>query len=239
MEQFSITQNDENWLKENHPDLLFDSASQIIHGNLYFKMYYSVHEPGYVLNPDEPYEEKDGIVIEDVYEIEINLLKQGFLPSVQEVGGRILKSKKKWGIEDLIDMHVYSDSTACLCIPTEVQTRMPNGFNLKDFFENLLIPFFYYQSFFEKYGKEPWRGYSHGCLGILESYLNYKDISLENVNFFLNILPDNLKDSILRNHKIKGHHFCLCKSRKKFRKCHKNALFGYNKLRSDYHKVKK
>ena len=47
---------------------------------------------------DDSYEEKDGITIQDTYEIKIDLSKQGFLPLVREVGGRILQSKEKWNV---------------------------------------------------------------------------------------------------------------------------------------------
>lgn len=236
-----ITKSDKFWLEENYPDLYFDSETQVIRGRLCFAMYYSANEPGYVLNPDSSYESKDGIVIRDVYEIEIDLSTQGFLPRVREIGGRILRAKEKWGINSTADMHLFLDGANCLCARTEEQARMPNGFNLKDFFENLLISYFYYQSFFEKYGKEPWKGYSHDDLGILESYLNCQgDISLEVVQSFLsNLVNEGLAKAIVDNRQIKGHHFCICGSRKKQRHCHRDAWFGYDKLRNDYRKVKK
>jgi hypothetical protein len=234
MERLPLTLSDKIWLQENYPGLYFDSNEQIIIGKLYFKMYYSVHERGYVLNPDSSYESKNGIIIEDVYEMEIDLSKQGFLPPVRETGGRILRSKEKWNVEQLIDMHVYPNGTACLCIRTEEQLKMPNGFSLKDFFENLLIPYFYYQSFFEKSGKEPWKGYSHGDLGILESYLCQKNSSPGLLRLFLDNLSDGLQRCLINNIQLKGYQLCICQSKRKFRKCHRDAFLGYNKLRVDF-----
>lgn len=234
MERLPTTPSDKTWLQENQPDLSFDSNKQIISGKLRFKMYYSVHERGYVLNPDSSYENKSGIIIEDVYDIEIDLSKQGFLPLVHETGGRILRSKEKWDVKQLIDMHIFPDGTLCLCIKTEERLKMPNGFKLKDFFEKLLIPFFYYQSFFEQYGKEPWKGYSHGDLGFLESYLRQRNPSPELTRMYFDNLSKELRKSLINRIRFKGHESCICQSKRKFRKCHREAFLGYNKLRSDF-----
>lgn len=234
MEKVIITKDDRTWLIENYPDLHFDPEKTVISGKLCFSMHHSNKRIGYVINPDSSFKNKDGIIIEDIYEIEINLSSDEFLPIVKEIGGRILKSKEKWGIDKLEDLHIYPDGTLCLCVTTEEESRMPNGFNLKDFFENLLIPFFYYQSFFERYGQEPWKGYSHGDLGILESYLHQKNPSPEMIRSFFYSLSDGLKKCLINNVRFKGQEFCLCQSKRKFRKCHRDAFLGYNKLRTDF-----
>jgi hypothetical protein len=234
MEEVMLTTEDRTWLVENYPDLYFDPEKLLISGEFRFRMYYSEKELGYVINPDSSFENKNGIMIEDVYQIEIDLSGNTFLPLVQEIGGRILKSKERWGIDKLEDLHIYPNGILCLCIKTEEQLKMPDGFNLKDFFENLLIPFFYYQSFFEKFGWEPWKGYSHGSLGILESYLHQKNPSPEMISLFFYYLSDRLKKCLANNIQFKGHEPCICQSKRKFRKCHRDAFLGYNKLRVDF-----
>lgn len=234
MERSPITQNGKTWLRENYPNLYLDPDKQVISGKLYFKMYYSACEPGYVLNPDDSYESKTGIIIEDVYEIEIDFSNQGFLPLVRETGERILRSKEKWHVEQLVDMHVFPNGTACLCMPSEATLKLPNGFNLKDFFEELLIPYFYYQSFFEKYGREPWKGYSHGDFGILESYFCQKNPTPELTWFYFLSLSDEWQMYVRENIRFKGYKPCACKSGRKFKKCHREALLGYNRLRIDF-----
>lgn len=236
MERLPITEGDQTWLQENYPSLTYTPNNQIISGELHFSMYYSADEPGYVLHPDDSYASKDGIIIQDVYEIEVDLSQPKFLPPVRELGGRIFVSKEKWDIENIIDLHLYSDGTACLCPPSEIPAKFPNGFDLRDFIEDLIVPFFYYQSFFEKYGREPWKAYSHGYLGILESYYNDQaPTSLQTIQDYLTFLPEGIRADIRRNIKAKGHHLCKCGSGKKFRKCHQEVLYGYNKLREDYH----
>lgn len=234
-----LSEKNEIWLRENYPDLYFDDEKQNIRGELYFKMYFSSNNEGYVINPDSSYYTCNGIVIEDVYEIEIDLYDSRLVPLVKEIGGRILKSKEKWHLKSLSDLHINNNGTACLCVKTEEPAIMPRGFNLKDFFENLLIPFFYYQSFFEKYGKESWKGYSHGDLGILENYLNTKVSTARTILLFYEIISPTLQQYIVRNKYFKKYHLCFCNSGKRFKKCHKKAFYGYKKLRKDIINFKK
>lgn len=235
MPKIAITEDDKDWLRANYPDLYFDLDRSIIYGELFFRMYYSRREKfKYVVNPDNSYENKEGVVIQDIYEIEIDLSDPELLPKVKEIGGRILSSQAKWKIANSADLHLFPDDTSCLCIKTEEQTKLPNGFILKDFFENLLIPYFYYQSFFEKYGREPWKGYSHGDLGFLESYLRQKNPSPETINLFFFYLSEVLRKCLINNIRLKSDELCICHSKRKFRKCHKDAFLGYNKLRIDF-----
>ncbi len=232
-----LSEKDEVWLRDNCPDLYFDYEEQIIRGEMYFKMYFSSNEERYIINPDSSHDVYNGVVIEDVYEIEINLSDSRLVPLVKETGGRILKSKEKWHLKSLSDLHINYNKTACLCVKTEEHSKMPRGFNLKDFFENLLIPFFYYQSFFEKYGREPWKGYSHGDLGILENYLSINVCTAKTIVLFCENLSTILRIHITDNKIFKKYHLCFCNSGKQFKKCHKKAFYGYDKLRKDFRKI--
>ena len=85
MAKFLISEDNKDWLKANHPDLYFDPDRSTICGELLFRMYYSKREKAkYVINPDSSYKNKDGIIIQDVYEIEIDLYDPEFLPKVKE-----------------------------------------------------------------------------------------------------------------------------------------------------------
>ena len=225
------------WLHDNHPDLSYSKEQGRIYGELFFRMYYADSEPdSYVINPNNSYQHGDGIIIEDCYEIEVDLSQNRFIPFAKEVGGKILKTQEKWGISNLADLHVYHDGSLCLCVGTEEHSKMPNGFKLEDFFTNLLIPFFYYQSYYHEYGKEPWKSYSHDYLGILESYLNFQSPQSRNQIFsVVEYLPSKIKEKLLKNGRLKGHHPCLCGSGVISRRCHKRAFWGYEKLRHDYH----
>ncbi len=224
------------WMNNNYPDLYYDQGKDIIIGELSFKVYYSDDDNKFVINPDDSYKN----IIGDVYEIEIDFSQKKLLPSVKETGGKIEKIKVKLGLPNIGELHVNPKGTLCLCVKTEEQIKMPKGFNLSDFFNNLLIPFFYYQSYYEKYGKEPWKGFSHGELGVLEHYEVYKgDISKDTIEIFLkNISPKTL-DLLIKNERLQGHHKCICCSGKIFRDCHYRSIFGYNKLRNDYNRFHK
>lgn len=227
------------WLQLNYPDLCYDTQRQRIVGELAFRMLYSKKpNEAYVINPDKSYATIDGTLIEDVYEIDIQPSTRGELPEVREIGGRITRSLNKWNIKNPADLHIYPNNTLCLCIPIEIDDRLPSGFNLQDFFHNLLIPYFYYQSYFEKFGQEPWKGYGHGDLGFLESFqLRCKKIKIlddETVRLYIDHLSENLQKMMSKNIEFKGHHQCFCGSGKIFRRCHKEAFWGYNQLRECY-----
>lgn len=227
------------WLAANHPDLNYISEKKHIVGELAFRMYYNGKQPNkYVINPEEEYNLLEGTVISDVYEILITFHSKIKIPDVFEIGGRIEASAHKWNIENLSDLHVFPDNKLCLCIPLEWNLKLPNGFNLPDFFANLLIPYFYYQSYFEHNGKEPWSGYGHGDLGLLESFhrrIVANNLNSDIVDIYVKGLSPELQRKIKNKYKIKGHHKCLCGSERKVRNCHQAVLLAYNSLYKHYH----
>jgi hypothetical protein len=230
--------SDLEWLRDNYPDLQYQPIQNRIVGELAFRMYFNPSQPkNYVFNPGETYDHLDGVVISDVYEISIHFQSQTRLPDVFETGGRITASARKWDITNMLDLHVYPDNRLCLCIPLEIDLKLPHGFNLPDFFANLLIPYFYYQAYIERTGKEPWRGYGHGEIGILESYYYRSEstpISLALSYAYFQELSLPRRQRILRNRKFKSHDICLCGTRKRFRNCHPEAQFGFNALCDAY-----
>ena len=138
------------------------------------------------------------------------------------------------------DLHINQNGSACLCLNLEETKYLPNGFNLPDFFNYLVVPFFYAQSYFRDFGLWPWGEYGHGLAGILESYLNY-DTSKEYTETFIvafekfcqkNNLNLNFYKEQLRMKKIKGKNKCpLCKSGKQWLKCHEKSLLGFRRLK--------
>jgi len=191
-----------------------------------------------IVDPDETVNLKDGVFIEDAYELVIGFNKDLRIV-VREVAGRILHTKRKWKLS-LADVHMYSDGSFCLCPEPEENLRLPNGFNLRDFFNYLLIPYLYYQSYLDKFGKEPWKSSSHGELGILESYGMhlFSSPSTEIVNIYLKYLTATTENTILKNKPINHNDLCLCNSGKKFSDCHREAFEGYKNLFSDFMSLK-
>lgn len=229
-----INEEEKQWINENFPELVFHSCNTRISGELHFKAFYSPDEKLFIRNPENGYENNFGF-IEDCFEVEISNIYGNQVPVVREISKKIEKTKNQLGLKDLMDLHINGDGTFCLCVKTEESLILNNSFNLIDFFEKLLIPFLYYQSYYYKYQIEPWEGYSHGNMGILESYLKKSDKSNKDlINIYFNYLSKNIRLGIKQNIKLRGHNNCLCGSGNKFRNCHKNAYFGYYKLVNDY-----
>ncbi len=172
------------------------------------------------------------IKIQDTYQIRIELQSSSVsdLPIVIETGGRIKNIAKTRNIP-IIDLHTNSNGTACLCLRLEESTFFPDRFSISVFMEKLVEPFFYAQSYYEDYNTWPWDTYSHGVLGWLEWYYDQKHHTLNETEMFLEQLK-NSKDwnqisFEIRGVKcIKGHHDCICGSKKRYRNCHEKVFRG-------------
>lgn len=192
----------------------------------------------YVIKP-EPEHLLGGKSIQDKYQIEIifKTSEHSNLPQVYEKDGRI-KSVSAAKNRKLEDLHINPNGAACLCLNIREREYLPNGFNLPDFFHNLVIPFFYGQSYFEKNEVWPGEQYGHGIAGLLEGYLEKDDVHKEGAESFIGCLKPRqewqfIQKVLTTKKRIKGHYPCICGSSKKFRSCHKNALHGLWKLKRD------
>lgn len=196
-------------------------------GELRFNASYDFSKDELVLNPLEPNTYLD-YYISDSFQLEIEFPNNSF-PLVREVGGRIQKIAEKYGIRDIRDLHVNKNQNdaVCLCPKPSERLRYPTGIDLLHFLNNLVVPFFYGLSYYEKNHKWPWSEYGHGDLGIFEFYAenkNESDIALAQTCY--DALSDQGKKLIKVNKDMKGHWPCICGSKEKFRKCHNLALQG-------------
>lgn len=242
MFDLSLKNEDEEWLSQNYPALRIERLDENvvqITGTLRFSMAFRGEGQPYVLNPPRDYSE--GITIDDEYEIRIEFRGSEFsdLPQVSETGGRLQKVAESRHLK-LIDLHINPSRTACLCIRLEEITHLPNGFSLEEFFNKLLIPFFYGQSYFEKNSHWPWGQYSHGVWGYIEWYLQHQDPHSV-IEDLLDLLGrkygtdwGSIKKALYQKHPIKGHQTpCICGAQRKIRDCHPGVLRGLWKLRGD------
>ena len=239
MFDFSISPNDKKWLNVHYPNLKIykgNNGDIEIAGVLNFSMTYQEGK-SYVINPAPDYAE--GIRIQDGYQIKIEYKASEFsdLPQVFETGSRIAKIAQNRNLKPE-DLHINPSGAVCLCIKPEETGNLPAGFNIADFFNNLVVPFFYAQSYFEQYNSWPWGQYSHGDLGFIEWYLQQKEATSQSVVIFLERLKkynswQNLKQLLELKHNVKGHHLCICGKNEKFRKCHPEVLQGVWKLKKD------
>ena len=202
-----LTKKDIKWIQEKYPKLKRKSDT-IWQGELDFNR------------------EFNGVTISSSYLLEINFeQKQGsMLPQVKEVGGKIDEISKKLNLLT-IDLHINNDKTICLCIYKKEKEYFTNGFSTQVFFEDILEPYLYWVTYYQQYKTQPWDGYAHGEFGYLELYAE-NEISIDELKEYISI------ENLLKYKRTKGHHFCLCSSKKILRKCHTliyNAIYKLKK----------
>ncbi len=184
-----------------------------------------------------------GIHIVDAFQIKIGVF-QDFpteLPIVNEIGGRVKLIAEKYGITDYRDLHVNPrNDTICLCVKQEAKHKVPSGSTFVVFLDNLVVPYFFALSYYEKNQIWPWGEYSHGGLGLLEYYSDNK-ISLTNEDFDLltsslrgeekwNLYSKRFKDFNLSKK-------CVCGSEKSFGFCHPKAADGMNHVLNEVRRL--
>ncbi len=183
----------------------------------------------------------EGVVIEDSFEVAIAVpaTYPTTLPFVWETGGRLREIAEKWRdkVLGLADLHVYpSNGSVCLGAPLELQERCPLGAPFFQFIDDLVVPYFYGLSHFEKHGRWPWGERSHGILGLLESYGERRiECPREDVVLQVHQLRkcNNSREvrKYLRRHK--DQRLCLCGKNRLFAECHTLAWNGLLKLQRD------
>lgn len=207
---YNLSKTELEWIENNYPKLTYDKENKLVYGTIHFK------------REDEEHK------ISDQYEIEINLetKEKSILPQVKETEGRIKKLCEKLG-KEISDLHVNpNDNTLCLTIYERENECFKNGFEIKEFFKNLLEPFLFWISHFEKYGYGPWGEYAHGNLAYLELYAE----GVINLDY----LRKKFSNQELADFKKrKGHLPCLCGSKKKERDCHKWIYKAIYKLKKE------
>lgn len=183
------------------------------------------------------------IHIVDSFQVKIGVFRDfpTELPIVNEVGGRIKVIADKYGITDYRDLHANPRTdTICLCVKQEEKYKVPPGSTFVDFLNNLVVPYFFGLSYYEKNRVWPWGEYSHGGLGLLEYYSDNK-VSLTSDD--LELLTSNLK----RDEKWKSYSKrlrdsnlskkCVCGSEKPFNSCHTKAADGMSHVLSEVHRL--
>ena len=135
---------------------------------------------------------------DDHFFVEINFVPWGAsrkFPLVKETGGRI---------PPVMDRHVYPNSGYC-CLTTRFMEEIilrKHIRNLKDFFREVLIPYFLRQIFYEVEGEYD-DELAHGTPGIIQSYeevLGISDLDL--------LIP--LMEERAKGHRIGRNATCYC-----------------------------
>jgi hypothetical protein len=219
-----------NYLELYQPGLnLKDSG--LIDGTLYFRMRYKKNSYE-ILDPfqNDDKNTKTQNEIADQYQISIEYNEPDLIyPKVRELGSKIKSSlpiikSHLPRIITLQDLHLNKDESLCLCTYTEYETKYKDGIPINVLIEDLIIPFFYYQSYLSTYFKEPWKAYSHGYLGLME-YLTDNKSEPSIVDLTLSLMPEESKEK-LKLKRPSSKRACICGSGLPGIKCHHNAIIG-------------
>ncbi len=234
---------DLDWIKLNLPglSLVEEDGLFYLRGVIDFSLFYHPETEELISNPS------DALIghkyhIRDAYQVEVKFErnKNSLLPQVREIGGRITEFATKTRTMDLKDLHIQPNGSLCLCARQEEARRMPKGLNFEVLFFDLVYPFFYSHSYYERKGQRPWKDLSHGALGILEYHFRAPEHkNLELVESTLRALPEdeNIWPKVrnyLENIPKPANSKCLCGSGRKFTSCrHQEALGGLLKLKEE------
>lgn len=193
-----------------------------------------------VINVDATY---DDIHIVDSFQVKIGVFNNfpTELPIVTEIGGRIKVIAQKYGITDYRDLHVNPRTdTICLCVKQEEKQKVPLGSTFVDFLNNLVVPYFFGLSYYEKNQVWPWGEYSHGGLGLLEYYSDKKSsLTSDDLELFISNLRRDDKWK-LYSKRLRDSDFskkCVCGSEKPFNSCHPKAADGMGHVLSEVRRL--
>ena len=164
-------------------------------------------------------------ILHDRYEIEIHPIHEYpfMFPRVFETGGRIPIN---------IDWHVFeADGHCCIRVFPEELLICKKGIDLLSFIEKEVKPYFYNQSFRNKFGYYL-NERSHGLLGELEFFFDlFRTHDLLLVYKYLAFISKRQEPSRTEN--------CFCGSGEKYRRCHREAfreLIEFNDYELQYFK---
>lgn len=108
--------------------------------------------------------------------------------------------------------HSYISGKLCLETDSKIKIRFINGFNLLEWMDEFVEPYFVSYEYYRLYGEFPNGERQHGILGVIESYqdLLHTDTLVTTYKMMLHI----------RDNAYRGHHTCPCGSSIHLRACH-------------------
>ena len=221
----------------NQPLLEISKTSDgrwIIDGSLRIVGRFEKENNTYVFGEGEEIK-KHSNFFDDHFAVQIEEDKNGFLPDVKDVGGRLEKIRKKL-VKSNPDMHFYASGSICIAGPIDVILYKKSKKSFTDFMRELVQPFFYDQLHHENFETWPRGEYLHGVWGSIQNFGrldedNQKEV-FEDLLKVIKISKDPAVMEILEHKKnVKGHTPCLCGSKKILRKCHPELFKGLWTLR--------
>jgi hypothetical protein len=223
-----VSEDDRVWLGIAYPGLVVEATR--VAGNITFEATYNAQAHRFLVLRDGVDDDVGGLRLSGTFRITI----QGRLDAIRAS----LPALYVDGADPLPDRHFnQADSSACLCSPLEEQEFLSPAFEFRRFFEQLVVPFLYGQVFYSAEGRWPWFDYSHGAIGLLESYGRIADASkARECLAYLQVDPSSwprIRQLLSHGSSIKGATRCLCNAGGQIRRCHPAAWHGIRQLKDD------
>ena len=224
-----LTEPNKTWLTENYPGLVLGSVA--ISGQIQFCATYNEQLGQFLIIRKDTIDNVGGIRLDGNFQV--RMCERTDTPFSR------LPALHVHGVDRTLDRHFnQSDQSACLCSPLEEDDYLKSELDLRRYVEELVIPFLYGQKFYDVHGSWPWLEYSHGPIGLLESYFKIADSSKARECWDrLARHPEThaTMRAALKKGTIKGHVICFCARRDNIRRCHPIALRGIRLLIADLH----
>lgn len=136
-------------------------------------------------------------------EIDLSPMRDGELPTVKEIGGRIPWTE---------DRHINSDGSACVCLPEDYFSNHPGPFDLPLYLDGPVRSFFLGQALVERGDPWPHGEWKHGAEGMAQWAQEFlAALSAERRRAYA---------KVLESRELKGHVTCPCGSGLRIRACH-------------------
>ena len=208
------------WVRKRHPALLVSDQGRLLSGLLQFKAAY----PDY---------NNEKLVLADEYQVEVRIGLNS-MPYVWEVGKYLENRAKEMG-RPLVDMHVYPRGEH-ICMGTSIsmqriieQHKSLRKKFIEGVFDNLIIPYFYYHTYWREHGCEPWLGLAHDEWGFCQDYPNNRGMGIMR---YLKKSPPKAIYRVVFGRDIHANK-CPCDC-DRAEPCRCGAVQGFNALREDY-----
>ena len=146
--------------------------------------------------------------IDDEYELRVNIpsLFPRELPQTRDRGNRIPR-----------DFHTNEDGSLCLGAPARQKLALGKHGTILDYFDQLVIPYLYGHSYFEKHREMPFGELEHGVAGLLHEYTKLFGISTEKP------VPGLIRLTAMKK-RVANKHQCPCGSGRRLGKCHNRQV---------------
>ncbi len=155
-ENRKFSRSELNWVRTNYPSLKVREEGELLRGLLVFSAEYEDRN-------------KKTLKLQDEYNVEIRIDIDN-VPHVLEKGKR-LQTRADELKKPLEDMHVWEEKI-CMATAPRMKAIYADDPTIKGIFHNLIIRYFYYHTYWEQQGVEPWDGLKHGYAGIIEEYVD-------------------------------------------------------------------